>query len=120
MKFNVKSASWEEEKPGGFPPAARSFGAGVNLTSNSFLVFGGTDRGDQLIGGLHLYNKGKWSKVESSSEIVSPRRQAALVAVSDTEILLLGGVDKVDQGTDTIFNPLLTLLRSNRGELCPE
>ena len=62
-------------------------------------MFGGTDRCDQLIGGLHLYNKGKWSKVESSSEIITPRRQAALVAVSETEILLLGGVDKVDQGT---------------------
>ena len=39
VKLTLKSSEWEEEKPGGFPPAARSFGASVNLTSDSFLVF---------------------------------------------------------------------------------
>jgi len=100
-RLNLKLTEWEEEKPGGFPPVARSFGAGVKLDEKSFLLFGGTDRSDQLIGGLHIFRDGKWAKVETAGdEFITPRRQAALtVGASDREIVLFGGVDKVNQET---------------------
>ena len=43
LKFDLKTNSWEEEKPGGFPPVARSFAAST-VYKNSMLVFGGTGR----------------------------------------------------------------------------
>ena len=61
-------------------------------------IFGGTDRNDSLIAGLHLYQKSKWMKIETSDEFITPRRQSALAVVNDKEILLFGGVDKVNKG----------------------
>jgi len=115
VKLSLKSSEWEEEKPGGFPPAARSFGASVNLTPDSFLVFGGTDRNDSLIAGLHLYQKSKWMKIETSDEFITPRRQSALAVVNDKEILLFGGVDKVNK--ETGVNSVLSEIW--RGQLGP-
>ena len=61
-------------------------------------ISGGTDRNESLISGLHLYQKGKWLKIETNDEFVTPRRQSALAVVNEKEILLFGGVDKVDKG----------------------
>ena len=37
-------------------------------------------------------------KIETNDEFVTPRRQSALAVVNEKEILLFGGVDKVDKG----------------------
>ena len=104
-RLNLKATEWEEEKPGGFPPVARSFGAGVKL-ADKFLLFGGSDRADQLIGGLHMFKEGKWAKVETAGDaFITPRRQAALSSgATDAEIVLFGGVDRVDQGLNKTLN----------------
>ena len=48
------------------------------------------------MGGPHRFSAGKWSSIESTDARISPRRQAQLVSF-DKQLLLLGGLDKVDQ-----------------------
>jgi len=101
-KFDLKSGEWEEEKPGGFPPAARSFGSHAAY-GDGFLLFGGSGRSDELLSGLVSFKNGKWSKIEPKETIISPRRQSA-IHVLDGQVLLFGGVTHVDleMGNNTV------------------
>lgn len=47
FSYNPVSSIWEEEKPGGFLPPARSFIASTNW-NDSFLIFGGQGPYDYL------------------------------------------------------------------------
>lgn len=93
-KFDLKSGEWEEEKPGGFPPAARSFGSHAQY-ENGFLLFGGSGRSDELLSGLHSFKNGKWAKIEPKETFISSRRQCA-IHVIDQQVILFGGVTHVD------------------------
>lgn len=101
-KFDLKSSEWEEEKPGGFPPGARSFGSHA-AHGDGFLLFGGSGRSDELLTGLHSYKNGKWSKIEPKDTFMSARRQAAIHIV-DGQVILFGGVTHVDleMGNNTV------------------
>jgi hypothetical protein len=125
LKFDLDSLSWEEEKPGGFIPAARSFASGT-IFNNSIIIFGGTDRSDDLIGGLHQFQDGKWKKIETNGEFVTPRRQAAIHVDENENILLFGGVVHVDPATgdnivsDEIWNGKIEKTNSARVDLASE
>jgi len=95
--LDLEARRWDEEKPGGFPPSPRSWMSYAALHKSLF-VFGGQGRNDELLGGLHRFSAGKWSSIESTDARISPRRQAQLVSF-DKQLLLLGGLDKVDQQT---------------------
>jgi len=51
-----------------------------------------------LIGGLHQFQDGKWKKIETNGEFVTPRRQAAIHVDENENILLFGGVVHVNPG----------------------
>ena len=95
-RFDLKSGEWEEEKPGGFPPAARSFGSHAPY-ENGFLLFGGSGRSDELLSGLHSFKNGKWAKIEPKETFITSRRQCAIHVINE-QVLLFGGVTHVDLG----------------------
>lgn len=113
VSLNLESQTWEVEKPGGFIPAPRSFISYCNY-KDSLFIFGGQGISDELLGGLHRFSNGSWSKIESSSNLITPRRQSGFVSFEDS-IYLMGGSDKLDMTTG-INNILTEMWIGNIGE----
>jgi len=101
--YDVKSQTWESEKPGGFLPAPRSFFASAAM-DNKFYIFGGQGKNDELLGGLHQFASGKWSKIETKGASLTPRRQSKM-EFYDGVLYLFGGTDQLDpeQGISSVL-----------------
>lgn len=57
-------------------------------------------KNDELLGGLHQFASGKWSKIETKGASLTPRRQSKM-EFYDGVLYLFGGTDQLDPGKPT-------------------
>jgi len=95
--FDVPTGSWHVKQPTGKVPASRNYHASCTTGNDTLYIFGGCGN-DGRLADLWRYDvrSGMWDELCPST--MAGRGGAGLVAVSDTELYVVGGFTGAESG----------------------